>query len=147
MAVKKLSNVCLQNIINNLESSNSLFSALLVNKNWCDNVVITLWKHPFSYDIELKKLAKIIPVLLSPSTSQQRIDLDLQNIPIKTTFEYGWFIQQVDIITLFWLVYLWLYPEVYNPEQYKEIQIVAKYVIVISKIIFMKTKGLEELKT
>src|SRR5437588_256202 len=140
MAANKLSNECLQNIFNSLENSNTLFSALLVNKNWCDNVVITLWRNPFNYDLELKKMAKIIPVLLSFTTPQQRIELNLQNIPTETTFEYGWLIQQVDVFTLFKLVCHWLHLELYNIPM--KIEIVTKYVIIISKIIITKTKRL-----
>src|SRR4051794_33795975 len=48
-------------------------ATLLVNKNWCGNVVMITHsvEKSFRYDIELMKMAKIIPVLLSPSTSQE----------------------------------------------------------------------------
>src|ERR1051325_1694805 len=107
MAIENLSNECLQNIFNNLEDSNSLFSSLFVNKRWCNNAVITLWKKPFNYNLALNRMAKMIPVLLSQSTKEQRFELNLQDIPTKTTFEYGWFIQQVDLPILFESVELW----------------------------------------
>ena len=141
MAVNKLSNECLQKIFNNLEEDiNSLFSTLLVNKNWCDNAVIILWRNPFNYDIELNKMAKMIPVLLSQGTLQQRIELNLQDNPIKTTYDYGWFIQQIDLRILYKLVEQWFIGE----NKSEDYTIVEKHFMVVSKIIFMKTKGLAE---
>ncbi|CAB4421665.1 unnamed protein product [Rhizophagus irregularis] len=72
------------------------------------------------------KIKKIIPILLSQIPLQERIDLDLKDIPTKTMFDYVLFIKQFDISLLYWLG-------------------CKKYIMAISKTIFMKTKRLDEL--
>ncbi|CAG8782893.1 7551_t:CDS:1, partial [Rhizophagus irregularis] len=85
---------------------------------------------PFSHNRhnleETMKIKKIIPILLSQISLQERIDLDLKDIPTKTMFDYVLFIKQFDISLLYWLV-------------------CKKYTMAISKTIFMKTKRLDEL--
>src|SRR6266542_6275676 len=44
----KLNKDCLFMIFNELENDRSiLYSCLLVNREWCENVVPILWKHPW----------------------------------------------------------------------------------------------------
>ncbi|GBC06310.1 hypothetical protein RclHR1_06760005 [Rhizophagus clarus] len=135
MAIKTFSNELLQKIFNNLDDdNNSLFSLLLVNKNWCENAVAILWRRPFSYNIQRDKMKKIIPTLLSQITLQERIDLGLKDIlaiPTKTLFDYGWFIQQFETSLLDLIDFNYTSRE--------------KYFMAIAKIIFLKTKGLDEL--
>ncbi|RIA92086.1 hypothetical protein C1645_821163 [Glomus cerebriforme] len=99
MAIKILSNENLQEIFDNIEDNNTLFSNYF--------------------------------------TEQERTELNLQDIPTKTIFEYGWFIQQIDIPILYNLVDYYNNYYTYN---------LKKYFRVIIKNIFMKTKGLEELR-
>ncbi|CAB5181213.1 unnamed protein product [Rhizophagus irregularis] len=131
MIVNPFLNELLQIIFNNLDDDiGSLFSLLFVNKNWCENAVPILWRRPLSYDRHnfevTTKIKKIIPILLSQISLQERIDLELKDIPTKTMFDYVSFIKQFDISLLDWLV-------------------CEKYTMAISKTIFMKTKRLDEL--
>ncbi|RGB39169.1 hypothetical protein C1646_754834 [Rhizophagus diaphanus] len=72
-------------------------------------------------------MINIIPILLSQISLQERIDLELKDIPTKIMFDYVSFIQQFDISLLYRLV------------------CEKKYTMPISKTIFMKTKKLDEL--
>ncbi|CAB4389967.1 unnamed protein product [Rhizophagus irregularis] len=131
MIVNPFLNELLQIIFNNLDDDiGSLFSLLFVNKNWRENAVPILRRRPFSHNRhnleETMKIKKIIPILLSQISLQERIDLDLKDIPTKTMFDYVLFIKQFDISLLYWLV-------------------CKKYTMAISKTIFMKTKRLDEL--
>ncbi|EXX60989.1 uncharacterized protein OCT59_000548 [Rhizophagus irregularis] len=128
MTVNPFLNEILQIIFNNLDDDiDSLFSSLFVNKNWCENVIPVLWRRPFGHNLETTKMKKIIPILLSQISLQERINLGLENIPTKTMFNYVWFIQQFDISLLCSLIYD------------------NEYIMAISKTIFMKTKRLDEL--
>jgi hypothetical protein len=131
MIVNPFLNELLQIIFNNLDDDiGSLFSLLFVNKNWCENAVPILWRRPFSHNRhnleETMKIKKIIPILLSQISLQERIDLELKDIPTKTMFDYVSFIKHFDISLLYRLV-------------------CEKYTMAISKTIFMKTKRLDEL--
>ncbi|RGB27160.1 hypothetical protein C1646_819933 [Rhizophagus diaphanus] len=128
MTVNLFLNEILQIIFNNLDDDiDSLFSLLFVNKNWCENVIPILWRRPFGHNLKTTKMKKIIPILLSQISLQERINLGLENIPTKTMFDYVWFIQQFDISILDNLIYN------------------NKYTMPISQTIFMKAKRLDEL--
>jgi hypothetical protein len=160
MAIKSYSNELLYKIFNNLDDdNNSLFSLLLVNRNWCENAVSILWKRPFNYGLESDKLKKLILILLSQLTLQERIDLklkDIKDIPNNTMFDYAWFIQQFDTSLLSRKEYDMaiiktiamkterldelIYSPVYNEEIYKSILTLPEFLLnQITKIKFNAT--------
>src|SRR5436189_126392 len=51
----KLNIDCLMLIFNHLSSKNSLYSCLLVNRDWCHLVVPILWKYPWYNEPESKR--------------------------------------------------------------------------------------------
>ncbi|CAI2165767.1 17810_t:CDS:1 [Funneliformis geosporum] len=98
-----------QLILKDVDDLKSLHSSLLVNKSWCKSTVAFIWNSPFSFDFHPKRMSKVVPILLSNLPLEIKADLKLENIPESTTFDYGWFIQKLDICALFTAVHWWLY--------------------------------------
>src|ERR1041385_4658738 len=90
----KLNVDCLHLIFNELENRNSLYSCLLVNKEWCNVVVPILWKK-YSWWNRPESAKKIYNIILSclPSSSKQllfnnNIDLPLTILSKPPLFNY-----------------------------------------------------------
>src|SRR5688572_21381207 len=71
----KLNIDCISLILNQMDK-NSLYSCLLVNKEWCNVVVPILWKE-YSYGYGSKKLLNTILSCLPPSSKQLLSDNDI----------------------------------------------------------------------
>jgi hypothetical protein len=57
-------NEILQEVFMNINDIKTLYSIILVNRNWCRNGIKYLWKNPFRGDVNLKNHTKIVPLLL-----------------------------------------------------------------------------------
>ncbi|GBB98555.1 hypothetical protein RclHR1_03260013 [Rhizophagus clarus] len=57
-------NEILQEIFININDIKTLYSIILVNRNWCRNGIKYLWRNPFRGDVDLKNHTKIVPLLL-----------------------------------------------------------------------------------
>ncbi|CAI2197331.1 18306_t:CDS:2, partial [Funneliformis geosporum] len=85
---------------------------------------------PFSLFTSNKDV-KSYPILLSNLPLEIKTDLKLENIPKYTTFDYGWFIQKLDIYALF--------------TADKAQNEITRCVKAIYEMILTRTKGLEKL--
>src|SRR4051812_14131560 len=65
MSISKLPNECLQEIFSYIDRVNTLHSIILVNRKWCQNGIIRLWRKPFRNSIEILKQIKICPILIN----------------------------------------------------------------------------------
>ncbi|PKC01520.1 hypothetical protein RhiirA5_402792 [Rhizophagus irregularis] len=65
MSISKLPNECLQEIFSYIDRVKTLYSIILVNRKWCQNGVIRLWRKPFRNSIEISKQIKICPILIN----------------------------------------------------------------------------------
>ncbi|KAF0467840.1 f-box domain-containing protein [Gigaspora margarita] len=84
-----LPNECLSEIFNNLNKGYKiLFSCLLVNRQWCRNVVPILWNEPLSHTGD-RRLTRIYLLLFNDEEKAPLIPLNilLPNGP-KPLFEY-----------------------------------------------------------
>src|SRR6266542_1247577 len=45
----ELTTECIQEILKHVQIDNNLFSCLLINRVWCENVIKILWSNPFKY--------------------------------------------------------------------------------------------------
>ncbi|CAG8504263.1 2541_t:CDS:1 [Diversispora eburnea] len=115
-----LPNECLHEIFSYLDNDlKTLHSAIFVSHVWCENAIPFLWKKPFRQNPKEINLFKIIPIFLSFLKNQKKDDLQLENIstfklPTKTTFDYPFFIQHLDLNYLITAVTQWLikYPPI-----------------------------------
>jgi hypothetical protein len=79
--MKKLNINCLILIFNNLRAdNNSLYSCLLVNKEWCHLIVPILWEKHYIYVVgeNVKIISNIIFSCLSTSSQQLLFDNDIR---------------------------------------------------------------------
>src|SRR3954452_4653680 len=83
--MSKLNADCLYFVFNELHDKNSLYSCLLVNKEWCNIVVPILWKEHSLNGISKKKILNLLNTILSclPSSSKQL--LSDNNIKLPST--------------------------------------------------------------
>ncbi|RHZ62416.1 hypothetical protein Glove_340g68 [Diversispora epigaea] len=115
-----LPNECLHEIFSYLDNDlKTLHSAIFVSHAWCENAIPFLWKNPFQQNPKEINLFKIIPIFLSFLTNPFKDDLQLESIstfklPTKTTFDYPFFIQHLDLNYLITAVTQWLvkYPPI-----------------------------------
>src|SRR5215471_5648755 len=64
------------------DDGNTLFSCLLVNKNWFYIIIPILWKNPWKY---LKKNLVLLKVIMSHLSEESRNNIENQNILVLTT--------------------------------------------------------------
>ncbi|RIA97940.1 hypothetical protein C1645_751209 [Glomus cerebriforme] len=102
-----LPNECIQDILKYVEEKDNktLHSALLVNRTWCQNTVLFLWKKPFnSPPSDSQNNYKIIPILASFIDDDKKKQFKIKEkdlpVPEKTTFDYPSFIRHLDFVNL-----------------------------------------------
>ncbi len=98
-------NECLQEVFKHLDENDTktLFSILLVNRLWCQNIVSILWKNPFNFN-KSKFPFKMNLILLSYTDEEPINPLKESNlfyIPKVTTFNYPSLIKQLDITSMY----------------------------------------------
>ncbi|GBB93433.1 hypothetical protein RclHR1_02170014 [Rhizophagus clarus] len=86
------------------DDGNTLFSCLLVNKNWFYVIIPILWKNPWKY---LKKNLVLLKVIISHLSEESRNNIEKQNILVLTTsykkplFKYLSFCKHLNFETIF----------------------------------------------
>jgi hypothetical protein len=110
----KISTELLIMILNNLESTQDLYSSLLVNRNWCKITIPILWELPlgqecYAGDKKLRKKALCIRTYISCMDTQARTLLtqngfDLSSSPPQATFDYPSFTHKFIINNLVYFI-------------------------------------------
>ncbi|GBC06584.1 hypothetical protein RclHR1_06940001 [Rhizophagus clarus] len=113
--MEKLNIDCLVLIFDELlDDSNSLYSCLLVNREWCNLVVPILWAEYPHYYLRMKiakeKLSNVILSCLPTSSKQllfdNNIKLPLTNLSIPLTFNYVSFFKDLKVKTIYNIINL-----------------------------------------
>ncbi|GES92829.1 hypothetical protein GLOIN_2v1810914 [Rhizophagus clarus] len=124
--MEKLNIDCLTLIFDELcYDRNSLYSCLLVNREWCRLVVPILWgKYPHYYMSVTEKLSNVILSCLPTSSKQLLFDnnirLPLTNLSIPLTFNYVSFFKDLKVKTMDNIINLVFKEEILNGFNYSK---------------------------
>ncbi|CAG8548239.1 2299_t:CDS:1 [Diversispora eburnea] len=130
-------------ILNNVQSTQDLYSSLFVNRIWCKVTIPILWELPLGQEYrsteKLKKKALCIRTYISCMDTQARTLLiqngfDLSSSPPRATFDYPSFTHKVMIFNLFFFVFI------YSPQNIGSYQHIKKYINSNEIIITEKSK-------
>src|SRR6185436_838486 len=104
MATKILTELLIM-ILNNVQSTQDLYSSLLVNRIWCKVTVPILWELAFGQECTDEKKALCIRTYISCMDTQARTLLiqngfDLSSSPPQATFDYPSFTHKIIIDNL-----------------------------------------------
>ncbi|CAG8502508.1 8225_t:CDS:1 [Diversispora eburnea] len=112
-------------VLNNVKSTQDLYSSLLVNRFWCKVTIPILWEIPFGHEcrmgyIELRKRALCIRTYISCMDTQARTLLtqngfDLSSSPPQVTFDYPSFVHKFVINHL--VYFISIYSPLIIPQQ------------------------------
>ncbi|RIA95881.1 hypothetical protein C1645_816028 [Glomus cerebriforme] len=133
--VDKLPNEILHEILRYIEEdTKTLFSLLLVNRLWCENSVLTLWKNPFKLENNYKIL---LPLLSCYYNKNNKEEPDIKylkelNLINRSTFNYPSFIKQLEIRNMLSMIFT--LAENFNLNNSSIIQIIWNMIINNSKI-------------
>ncbi|GBC09397.1 hypothetical protein RclHR1_08820008 [Rhizophagus clarus] len=110
MSISKLPNECLQEIFSYIDRVKTLHSVILVNRKWCQNGIIRLWRKPFRNSIEISKQIKICPILINFIVLDKGLNIKEKSIkdyykkfqkesskPFRSSFNYPSFITGIDL--------------------------------------------------
>uniref|UniRef100_U9UG19 F-box domain-containing protein n=1 Tax=Rhizophagus irregularis (strain DAOM 181602 / DAOM 197198 / MUCL 43194) TaxID=747089 RepID=U9UG19_RHIID len=64
MSISKLPNECLQEIFSYIDRVKTLYSIILVNRKWCQNGVIRLWRKPFRNISKIDQVMTFLFIIL-----------------------------------------------------------------------------------
>ncbi|CAG8595439.1 16906_t:CDS:2, partial [Gigaspora rosea] len=103
---------CLFDIFKHIDDIKTLHSIVLTNRTWCREAIHLLWNDPFQLTRKKKNLYKIITILLSyipvGCKSFLKVNKKKLHIPKTTTFNYPFFIENIDFETLFLSIRQWI---------------------------------------
>jgi hypothetical protein len=110
MSISKLPNECLQEIFSYIDRVKTLHSIILVNRKWCQNGIIRLWRKPFRNSIEISKQIKICPILINYIILDKDLNVKEKLIkdyykkfqkdnskPFRSSFNYPSFVTGIDL--------------------------------------------------
>ncbi|CAG8498141.1 10674_t:CDS:2 [Diversispora eburnea] len=122
----KISTELLIMILNNVQSTQDLYSSFLVNRFWCKVTVPILWELPLGQecctdDKKLRKKALCIRTYISCMNTHTRTlltqnGLDLSSSPPQTTFDYPSFTHKFIVNNLVNFISKYL-PQIIDPDQ------------------------------
>ncbi|CAG8590146.1 1881_t:CDS:1 [Diversispora eburnea] len=144
----KISTELLIVILNNVQSTQDLYSSLLVNRIWCKVTIPILWELPFGQeyctDYKLEKQALSIRTYISCMDTQARNLLiqngfDLSSSPPQATFDYPSFIHKFIINNFFYLISIYSRKIIgpYSDDNGSRILFREMYRLIIERCIFL----------
>ncbi|CAI2163316.1 4969_t:CDS:1 [Funneliformis geosporum] len=90
----------------------TLHSLILVNREWCQNSIMLLWKTPFINKLRLKNNYKIISVILAFLDDERKHYLNITDasleIQAKVLFDYPSFIKELHFEAIMFLIKEWI---------------------------------------
>src|ERR1044072_363848 len=108
---------CVQDVISNLEINRDLFSALMVNREWCKFAVPILWKNPFD-NSNRENHCKNIIMRTYFSCLDQRSKLllesngiDLSSTTSNTAFDYASYLNYLSTTSLKYKIQQYMFPQ------------------------------------
>ncbi|CAG8443131.1 10538_t:CDS:2 [Funneliformis caledonium] len=96
----------------NDDDFNTFQSLILVNRDWCQNSIMLLWKKPFHNKLRFKNLYKIISVILAFLDDERKQYLNITDarleIQAKVLFDYPSFIKELNFKAIVFLIKEWI---------------------------------------
>ncbi|GES93424.1 hypothetical protein GLOIN_2v1774203 [Rhizophagus clarus] len=99
---------CIREILEYLyDDTNSLYSCLLVNRNWCEITIPILWRNPFGRSLKSTRCKMLINTYVSRLKTEE-IPSELITIPNEvSTFNYATFLRVFDCEKILFAFHYW----------------------------------------
>ncbi|PKK78795.1 hypothetical protein RhiirC2_728756 [Rhizophagus irregularis] len=108
---------CVEDVISNLEINRDLFSALMVNREWCKFAVPILWKNPFDNNNRENHCKKVIMrTYLSCLDQRSKLFLESNGVDLSctsssTAFDYASYLNYLSTTSLKFRIQQYMFPQ------------------------------------
>ncbi|RIA98289.1 hypothetical protein C1645_750479 [Glomus cerebriforme] len=108
---------CVEDVISNIEINRDLFSALMVNREWCKFAVPILWKNPFDNNNRENHCKKIIiRTYLSCLDQKSKLLLESSGVDLScttssTAFDYASYLNYLSTTSLKFMIQQFMFPQ------------------------------------
>src|SRR5579862_7983716 len=108
---------CVEDVILNLEINRDLFSALMVNREWCKFAVPILWRNPFDNNNRENHYKKVIMrTYLSCLDQRSKLFLESNGVDLSftsssTAFDYASYLNYLSTTSLKFVIQQYMFPQ------------------------------------